>query len=93
MLTVTLAGQNPLIHLFSGSLVFVAIFMATDYATSPITLKGKIVFGTGCGLITALLRLFGPTTEGVSIALLAMNLAVPLIDRLTLPKAFGCGRG
>ena len=93
LIVVSLAGQNPLVHLLSGSLVFVAVFMATDYATSPVSLKGKIVFGIGCGLITALIRLFGPTTEGVSVALLAMNLLVPLIDRITLPKAFGRGRG
>jgi len=92
VLIVAAAGQDPLVHLLSGSLVFVAFCMATDYATSPINLKGKIIFGAGCGLITALIRLFGPTTEGVSVALLAMNLLVPLIDRLTLPKAFGCGR-
>jgi len=89
LLIVTLAGQDPLIHLLSGSLVFVAIFMATDYATSPINLKGKIIFGVGCGIITAMIRLFGSTTEGVSIALLVMNLLVPFIDRLTLQKAFG----
>ena len=93
LIVVSLAGQNPLVHLLSGSLVFVAVFMATDYATSPVSLKGKIVFGIGCGLITALIRLFGPTTEGVSVAILAMNLLVPLIDRITLPKAFGRGRG
>ena len=72
--------------MFSGALVFVAIFMATDYVTSPATLKGKIIFGIGCGLITALMRLYGWATEGVSVALFAMNLATPLIERLTLPK-------
>jgi len=89
MLVVTLAGHDPLIHLLSGSLVFVAFFMATDYATSPICKKGKIIFGIGCGLITALIRLYGSTTEGITIALLVMNILVIFIDRLTLPKAFG----
>ena len=93
LLVVTLAGQNPLIHLLSGSLVFVAIFMATDYATSPINFKGRIIFGIGCGLITALTRLYGGTTEGIGNALITMNLLVPFIDRLTLPKAFGHRRG
>ena len=89
ILFVTLAGQDPLIHLLSGSLVFVAIFMATDYSTSPINKKGKVIFAIGCGLITAWIRLYGGSTEGVTIALLVMNLLVPLIDRFTLPKAFG----
>ena len=89
ILIITLAGQDPLIHLLSGSLVFVAIFMATDYVTSPINKNGKILFGIGCGLITALIRLYGDTTEGVTIALLVMNLLVSFIDRLMLPKAFG----
>ena len=92
LLVVTLAGQNPLIHLLSGSLVFVAIFMATDYTTSPINFKGRIIFGIGCGLITALTRLYGGSTEGTTSAIIAMNLLVPFIERLTLPKAFGYRR-
>ena len=87
ILIVTLAGQDPLIHLLSGSLVFVAFFMATDYATSPLNLKGKVIFGVGCGLITAWIRLYGGSTEGVTIALLVMNLLVPFIDKFTLPRA------
>jgi len=89
MLIVALNGHDPLVHLFSGSLVFVAFFMATDYATSPNNLKGKIIFGIGCGLITAQVRLGGGSTEGVTTALLLMNLLVPLINWLTFPKAFG----
>jgi len=89
ILVVTLAGQDPLIHILSGSLVFVAFFMATDYTTSPINLKGKIIFGIGCGLITALIRLYGSSTEGVTVALLAMNFFVIFIDRVTLMRAFG----
>jgi len=86
ILTLTIAGQDPLFHLLSGALVFVAIFMATDYVTSPTTLKGKIIFGIGCGVITALMRLYGWSTEGVSIALIAMNFATPLIEKFTLPR-------
>jgi len=89
LLVVALAGQNPLIHLLSGGLVFVAIFMATDYTTSPINFEGRIIFGIGCGLITAWLRLFGSSTDGVTTALLVMNLLAPFIEKLTLPKAFG----
>ena len=92
ILFVTLAGQDPLIHLLSGSLVFVAIFMATDYATSPINKKGKVIFAIGCGLITAWIRLYGSTTEGVTMALIIMNLLTPLIEKLTLPKTFGQGK-
>lgn len=86
---VLLAGQNPLLHLMSGSLVFVAIFMATDYVTSPITAKGRIVFAVGCGFITAVIRLFGALPEGVSFAILIMNILVPHIERVTVPKVFG----
>ena len=89
---VTLAGHDPLVHLFFGALVFVAVFMATDYATSPVNLKGRIIFGIGCGLITAIFRLFGNTTEGVSLTILVMNFLVPFIERLTLPKTFGYKR-
>ena len=89
ILLVTLFGQNPIEHLFTGSLIFVAIFMATDYATSPINLKGKIIFAFGCGLITAIIRLFGTLPEGVSFAVLIMNILVPHIETLTLPKPFG----
>ena len=89
MLIVLLAGGDPLVHLFSGSLVFVAIFMATDYATSPINTKGRIIFGIGCGVITAVIRLFGALPEGVSFAVIIMNILVPHIESLTIPKAFG----
>jgi len=89
LLIVSLAGQNPLTHLLTGSLVFVAVFMATDYVTSPITRKGRIIFGIGCGLITAVIRLFGALPEGVSFAVIIMNILVPHIEHLTMPKAFG----
>ena len=76
-------------ELLSGGLLLGAIFMATDYATSPISTKGKIIFAVGCGLITSLIRLFGNMNEGVSFSILIMNILVPHIDRLTVPKPFG----
>lgn len=68
-----------------------AIFMATDYATTPATLKGKIIFAFGCGVITTLIRVFGSYPEGVSFAILLMNLVTPLIDRVTATKPVGAG--
>ncbi len=76
-------------HLFGGGLMLGAFFMATDYTTSPMTSIGQIIFAVGCGIITALIRLFGAYPEGVSFAIIIMNLAVPLIDRYTIPRAFG----
>ena len=63
--------------------------MATDYSTSPMTKKGKLIFGIGCGLLTMTIRLFGSLPEGVSFAILFMNILTPLIDKLTAPKPFG----
>ena len=94
LLALALMGQNPLFHLLTGGLVFAAIFMATDYSTSPITLKGKIIFAIGCGLIVAFVRSPGSgPTDGITHALIAMNLLVPLIDKFTLSKAFGYKKG
>ena len=93
MLLTALAGQPVPEHLFSGSLIFAAFFMATDYVTSPITFTGKIIFGVGCGFITAVIRLFAALPEGVSFAIIIMNILVPHIERLTLPKAFGSKKG
>jgi len=89
LLIVWIAGENPLTHLFTGALVIVAFFMATDYVTCPVNTKGRIVFGVGCGVITALIRLFAALPEGVSFAVLIMNILTPHIEALTLPKAFG----
>lgn len=72
-----------------GGLVFGAFFMATDYSTSPITKNGKLVYGLCLGLLTALLRVFGSTAEGVSFAIIICNLLVPIIEKITFPKAFG----
>jgi len=73
-------------YLLSGGLVLGAIFMATDYVTSPATKKGQLVFGIGCGLLTSVIRLWGAYAEGVCYAILLMNALVPLIDRLTRDK-------
>lgn len=76
-------------HLCGGGLMFGAWFMATDYVTSPITQKGRIIYGVILGILTGLFRLFGGSAEGVSYAIIFSNLLVPLIERYTLPTAFG----
>ncbi|MFP3152832.1 RnfABCDGE type electron transport complex subunit D [Lachnospiraceae bacterium ZAX-1] len=78
-------------HLTRGGLILGAFFMATDYVTSPITPLGKIVFGIVLGVLTGIFRLFGPSAEGVSYAIIFSNLLVPLIERFTIPKPFGKG--
>ncbi len=80
-----------LAQVFGGGLIFGAFFMATDYVTSPITPKGQIVFGICLGLLTGLFRLFGGSAEGVSYAIIFCNMLVPLIEKYTLPTAFGKG--
>lgn len=80
---------GPLFHTVSGGLMLGAFFMATDYVTSPITPKGMLIFGFGCGLITILIRLFGTYPEGVSFAILLMNMVTPLIDKYIKPTLFG----
>lgn len=84
-----LLGGNPLYHILSGGLMLGAIFMATDYTTSPINKAGKVVFAVGCGLLTVLIRLYGSLPEGVSFAIVIMNILVPLIERVTRPRPFG----
>lgn len=76
-------------HLCGGGLMLGAFFMATDYVTSPITPMGKIVFGIVLGILTGIFRIFGASAEGVSYAIIFGNLLVPLIERITVPKAFG----
>ncbi len=78
-----------LFHVLSGGLILGAFFMATDMVTSPVTLWGRIIFGIGCGVLTTIIRLIGGYPEGVSFAIILMNLAVPLIDRFTQPRVFG----
>jgi electron transport complex protein RnfD len=79
----------PFFHIFSGGLMLGAFFMATDYTTTPITKRGRIIFGIGCGLLTVMIRFVGGYPEGVSYSILFMNVMTPLIDMMTLPKAFG----
>jgi electron transport complex protein RnfD len=79
----------PTFHMVTGGLMLGAFFMATDYVTSPVTEKGMIIFGVGCGVITVFIRLFGGYPEGVSFAILLMNAATPIIDRYTRPRVFG----
>jgi len=80
---------DPLFHLLTGGLLLGAFFMATDMVTSPVTNRGMLIYGCGCGLLTVLIRLFGGYPEGVSFAILLMNAATPLIDRWTQPRKFG----
>lgn len=76
-------------HLFAGGLILGAFFMATDWVTSPITRKGRWIFGIGCGVITIIIRIWGGYPEGVSYSILLMNVFTPLIDRLTKERIFG----
>lgn len=78
-----------LFHVFSGGLILGAFFMATDMVTSPVTKNGRIYFGLGCGILTVVIRLWGGYPEGVSYSILIMNLAVPLLDKITPQKTFG----
>jgi electron transport complex protein RnfD len=82
-------SSNLVYHVLGGGLILGAFFMATDYASSPVTPKGKIIFALGCGLLTALIRVKGGLPEGVSYSILIMNVATPLIEKLTRPKVFG----
>lgn len=78
-------------HLSGGGLMLGAFFMATDYVTRPITKKGQYLYGILLGVLTGIFRIFGPSAEGVSYAIIIGNLLVPLIEKVTLPKAFGKG--
>ncbi len=78
-----------LYSIFGGGLMLGAFFMATDYATSPVTKKGQLIFGIGCGLFTVLIRYFGSYNEGVCYSIMVMNLCVALIDKYTKPTRFG----
>ena len=81
--------ENVFYQIMGGGLILGAFFMATDYVTSPITRKGKIIFGIGCGIITFLIRKAGGYPEGVCYSILFMNMLVPVINRYTVPKKFG----
>lgn len=82
-------GENPVYHILSGGLVLGAFFMATDYVTTPYTKWGRVIFGVGCGIITVLIRIWGNYPEGVSFAILLMNILTPYITRWTSPKPLG----
>ncbi|HHX37512.1 MAG TPA: RnfABCDGE type electron transport complex subunit D [Clostridiaceae bacterium] len=82
-------GVDPLFNLLSGGLMIGAIFMATDYTTSPMTFKARCIYAVGCGLLTVVIRVYGGYPEGVSYAILLMNLVVPLLDKAFIPKSFG----
>ncbi len=88
-LAVTHDAKLALQYTLSGGLFLGAIFMATDYATTPVTKWGKVIFGVGAGLITILIRFWGAYPEGVSFAILLMNILTPYIDKLTAAKPFG----
>jgi electron transport complex protein RnfD len=85
-------GEDPVYHLLAGGLILGAVFMATDYVTTPTTEAGKVIFGVGCGLLTVLIRMWASYPEGVSFAILLMNILTPHIDRLCRIKAFGGAR-
>ncbi|MBU0547320.1 MAG: RnfABCDGE type electron transport complex subunit D [Candidatus Omnitrophica bacterium] len=78
-----------LFHILSGGLILGAFFMATDYVATPLTAKGQIIFGVGCGLFTAIIRIWGGYPEGASYAILMMNAATPFIDRYTKSRIYG----
>jgi electron transport complex protein RnfD len=82
---------DPLFNVLAGGLLIGAIYMATDYTTSPMSRKGIVIYALGCGLLTVLFRQYTNMPEGVSFAILLMNVATPLIDRYTVPKRFGGG--
>lgn len=84
-----LLGQDPLMQILSGGLFLGAFFMATDYVTSPLTNKGKVIYAVGCAIITVMIRTFGSLPEGVSFSIIIMNILTPHIENLTAPKAFG----
>lgn len=84
-----ISGESVMLSVFGGGLILGAVFMATDYTTSPTTQLGKAVFAVGCGIITFVIRKFGSLPEGVSYSILLMNILVPHINRFTLSKPFG----
>jgi len=84
-----ISGANPIAHVFAGSLILGAFFMATDMVTSPVTKKARWVFGIGAGLLVALIRLWGGYPEGVMYSILLMNTTVPLLDRYLKPRTLG----
>ena len=84
-----IVGLDPLYQLLSGGMLLGAIFMATDYTTSPVTRWGKVIYAVGCGFFTIMLRAFSNMPEGVSFSILLMNILMPLIERITVPRTLG----
>lgn len=84
-----LVGRDPTFYILTGGAFFGAVFMATDYVTSPITKRGRLIFGFGCGFLTFLLRIYSNAPEAVAYSILFMNALTPLIDTYTMPKKFG----
>ncbi len=82
-------GRDPVYQILSGGLMLGAVFMATDYVTTPITKKGRVIFGIGCGAVTCVIRFWCNAPEGVSYSILLMNIVTPYIDMFTQKKAFG----
>jgi electron transport complex protein RnfD len=82
-------GYFTLLHILTGGLLLGAVFMATDYVTTPTTHLGRMIFGIGCGFLTFAIRKFGSYSEGVSFSILLMNLVTPIIERFTIIKPFG----
>ncbi|MBW6462887.1 MAG: RnfABCDGE type electron transport complex subunit D [Firmicutes bacterium] len=83
------ALTTGLFHVLAGGVMLGALFMATDMVTTPVTAKGKLIFGIGCGIITMMIRLWGTLPEGVTFAILLMNAVTPIIDNFTVPQQFG----
>lgn len=86
------AGSHPVYHIFSGGLFLGAIFMATDYTTTPLEKSGRVIFGVGAGIITVLIRLYGSFPEGMSFGILLMNCLVPYINKLVFRKPLGAAK-
>jgi len=92
ILTLILSGFDvnlTIINIFAGGLILGAFFMATDYASSPITAKGQVIYAVGMGVLTTIIRFYGGYPEGVSYSILFMNVVAPIIDKYTKPRVFG----
>ena len=84
-----IAGQNPIFHVCAGGVMLGAFFMATDYASTPLTKKGQMIYALIIGILTGLFRIFGTGAEGVSYSIIIGNMLSPLIESATIPRAFG----
>lgn len=93
VLALVIPGQDPIFHLCAGGLMLGAFFCATDYVTSPVLPMGKVIFGIGCGIFTMLIRVYGSYPEGVSFAILLMNVLTPHIDNFCISRAYKKGGG